>query len=830
MRHPSLAWLLVAAAWLSQLGAGVRAQRQLAPLEPAHVPASRNDFVIAAADLDGDGRPDLIGGTGIEIRLWFANGPARWREPVSIDPPPNAGESATLIADFDADGDLDLLALETGRLLVNDGRGAFVGLQVTTPLAGVGVLAAASGDADGDGDLDVLVSSYRDLRLLLQSAPLQFTDASAAVLPMPREPARAVAVADIDRDGDQELLALRGAPPSIYVRAASGAFVDEGALRLPALAIDAIEFAVADLDADGAAEIVLVAADAQDELLRNDGTGHFRLASATTWPRETTTSRAVATADLEGDGDLDLVFSDYGGLRLWVNDGVGAFTDRSQRVPAVRFGMLVAAFGDLDGDGDADLAGNAYGPPPIFLQDARGDFVDIAVPRLPAFLAETARIVAGDFDRDGDPDLAFTARAEGLRCLHNDGSGRFLDVTATAIPTGIDGGASLVVLDADRDGILDLFAASSPREVLLLGDGRGGFRVGPGSALAEAVVPLLALGRDVLASDSRGLRYLENDSAGRFVDVTSMRMPAITGRIADVKRIDINRDSRPDLLVAASSVHVLVARRDGSYVDQTAARWPSGIVAERFAVADFDGDGDDDVAVTGLIGGPTETLVLLADRRGRLRPGATLASPTQDLAVADFDDDGDPDLYLVNRLASDQLFENDGRGAFRDVSATRIEEPDTLAAQHGALVVDVDLDQDPDLVLAVGDVRYEQNELRLCNHRGLHAPYAAQPGADFELRVLARPGYATRDALAIGFLALARAPCAMSPIGLWQLDPQGTLPVFATPVAAPAGIAVVTMPIPNLPALAGRVLFAQAAIVEWPLRVRFTGLVIARVL
>ncbi|MBI5850293.1 MAG: VCBS repeat-containing protein [Planctomycetes bacterium] len=808
------------------------AQRLIAPLEPAHVPATYNDFVRSAADFDGDGRRDLVGGDGLATKLWFAAGPARWRDPVTVPVPPGTWGVPDVIADLDGDGDLDLAWLADARLMLNDGHGAFALAGALPALGNANVLIAVAGDVDADGDADLLLATFTDLRVWVQTAPLVFEDRSTALLPTPRPSAWNLAIADLDRDGDAELLALRGAAPAIYVRGSSGVFADESSSRLPPLARTAHAMAVADFDGDTAPDLVLVVADGQDELLLNDGQGRFAQAPPSAWPRESSDGRTVAVADLEGDGDLDLLFFDLDAARLWVNRGAANFVDESVRLPSSIRSSGVSVFADLDGDGDADILGDTPAPIPVFLQDARGDFVEVTVPRLPRFFAETGGIASGDFDADGDTDLALTAGAQGVRVWRNDGSGRFEDVAAAAIPPNTPGGASLLAFDADGDGVLDLYAASWPREVLLIGNGDGSFRAGPPSTLTESATPRLALDADrdgdidVLAGDSRGLRLLANDGTGGFTDLTEFRLPAITGFVGDVARLDVNRDRRPDLIVCASSVVVLVARHDGSFTDESATRWPVGLTAYRVAVADFDGDGDLDVAASTPLG----TLLLRNDGRGRFAAGDVLATSAVALAAADFDDDGDVDLYLVHRIRPDVLLENDGQGSFRDVTAERVEEPSPIAAQHDVSIVDVDGDQDPDLVFAVGDVRHEQNTLFLCNHRGLHAPYAAQAGAPFELRVSARPGYATRDAFAFGFLALDRARIEVPPLGTWQLDPRSIVPCFLLRLDAPDGHATARLPIPALPALAGRAFFVQAAILESPLRLRFTGVVAARVL
>jgi len=90
----------------------------------------------------------------------------------------------------------------------------------------------------------------------------------------------------------------------------------------------------------------------------NDGTGQFtdsdqRLSAVA--------AAGVSLGDLDGDGDLDLVFSDYmNPCQIWLNNGDGQFTDSGFRFGDDQFYRHVH-LGDLDGDGDLDIFLAAFG-------------------------------------------------------------------------------------------------------------------------------------------------------------------------------------------------------------------------------------------------------------------------------------------------------------------------------------------------------------------------------------------------------------------------------------------------------------------------------------
>ena len=140
-----------------------------------HVPAERwltnqiylNGSGVAAGDVDGDGRPDaffagMAGGSALFRNL----GGWRFTNITAQAFPPDAwrGLDATgcVLADFDGDGDLDLVVNTIGqgtRLWFNDGQGHFTEAAPLNP--GRGGMSLAVADVDGDGDLDLYVANYR---------------------------------------------------------------------------------------------------------------------------------------------------------------------------------------------------------------------------------------------------------------------------------------------------------------------------------------------------------------------------------------------------------------------------------------------------------------------------------------------------------------------------------------------------------------------------------------------------------------------------------------------------------------------------------------------
>lgn len=125
-------------------------------------------------------------------------------------------------------------------------------------------------------------------------------------------------------------------------------------------------------------------------------------------PKDSGSTEAVASGDVDGDGDRDLVLGSFGQNRLYLNDGQGRFTDvTATRMPTAGDTTSAAALGDIDGDGDLDMVIGNHGPNRLYLNDGKGSFSDVTAARMPADTDPTSSVALGDVDGDGDLDLVF---------------------------------------------------------------------------------------------------------------------------------------------------------------------------------------------------------------------------------------------------------------------------------------------------------------------------------------------------------------------------------------------------------------------------------------
>ncbi|MEM7585127.1 MAG: CRTAC1 family protein [Acidobacteriota bacterium] len=314
---------------------------------------------------------------------------------------------------FDADGDHDLDVFVPGGgsaagssrqaahqgFFRNTGQGIFENATATAGLepqdGDAFTLAGAAEDVDGDGDLDLYVTALGANRLYLNDGTGHFTRQPRAGGAEGDAWSAAAAFLDADGDGDADLYVIN------YVEYDPE---DELPCTLGGQRIYCTP-------------ILFTAA--ANAFYRNDGGRFVEVTEAVGLGGSAGKSLAVAAADFDADGDLDLyVANDSTPNTLWVNDGSGRFVEEAlmRGVALGRDGREEAsmgiAFADLDRDGDLDtvvpnFSSEVYN---LYRQDAGGFFTDVATAS--GLAATTAPllgfgVVAADFDLDGWIDLAF---------------------------------------------------------------------------------------------------------------------------------------------------------------------------------------------------------------------------------------------------------------------------------------------------------------------------------------------------------------------------------------------------------------------------------------
>lgn len=341
-------------------------------------------------------------------------------------------------------------------------------------------------DPDQDGDLDVMLAmEYRPNILLMNDGTGQFTDVSHSHLPARTHDSEDIASGDFDGDGDIDAISVTEDDQTNEFYRNTGNGVFEAAPEMMPGTYTTNGVASADLNADGLPDLVLA----------NIGQNRIWIASPEGFQDETETrlptvedaSQDAEFGDVDGDGDLDLIFGNEDRNRLLLNDGTGRFTDGgSLEFDETRTSEVTreADFGDVDGDGDLDLVFANYaaaGQPPqpkdrLLINDGAGHFTDETASRLPDRTDFSLDADFVDLDQDGDLDLLMStvpSSPEGSRWLafRNDGTGHFTDETDLILPqSAVGAGLDSEAGDLNGDGILDLYLAARPgRDRILFG-------------------------------------------------------------------------------------------------------------------------------------------------------------------------------------------------------------------------------------------------------------------------------------------------------------------------------------------------------------------------
>jgi len=359
----------------------------MAPFDPAATgevigTTAHTTRALALADLNGDGWLDLVEGSMGTNGVYLNDGAGNFLERRNL-----TGDSGNTrgiaVGDVDRDGDIDVVAANLNahtRLYLNSGNGIdFVGYNVGPEPARADAVALE--DMNGDGWLDVVVATHEFRNSLIhfhtgnplepfgpQGVPGQPIDTNGLH-------SQVALVGDLDNDGDNDVVLINEIGPNVY-------FANDGAGNFAApVPIGAEEDnsqagALGDLNGDGWLDLVVgnYLPGLVSRIYLNSGNPAAPFSSTTvpadfTVPNDPSYTHHVTLADVDNDGDLDIVLSTAGleapqpGVtrftnRLYLNDGTGVFS-AAGAIGADMDVTNVITIGDVDRDGDLDvIAGN----------------------------------------------------------------------------------------------------------------------------------------------------------------------------------------------------------------------------------------------------------------------------------------------------------------------------------------------------------------------------------------------------------------------------------------------------------------------------------------
>jgi len=584
-------------------------------------------FSVAAADLNGDGKLDVVGvlDNG-KLAVFLGKGDGTFAPGVSYFVASNAGGGTTLtLGDFNGDLKTDVALSIPGSngpgsevVLLGNGDGTFKPGKTSIGAQSLFTFSVVAGDFNNDGKLDLVVADGSHVFVLLGNGDGTFQSPTTA-----SSSGGTLATADLNGDGKLDLVVASSSASLIEIDFGNG----DGTFT-NAYSYESYNFGsgpvIADFNLDGKPDIAsggvvllgngngsfrgLVAAtggvpavagdfdknSTQDiatsfcvsgnpncagnplSILLNDGSGALRLAHTYTLQQ---TALAIAEADLNGDGNLDLIVAGVDPLNgdwsysVLLGNGDGSFQSpvfypQSSSGP----GQPSIVVADFNNDHKLDLAITAIGNQSLAVLLGNGDGTFAA----PAYFfnAGGTSVVAADFNGDGNADLASDGGGAGLAILLGNGDGTFQP--ASLPPTNLF--SLCCTADLNGDGKADLVGTGQAggQVQVLLGKGDGTFTAlspfGSGNdqyviinATADinhdGIPDLVALqfvpGGDGQSAVTAGVYPGNGDGTfGSFVAAyafgTSEQLTGILELAADM-----NGDGKPDLILGAQSMFVV---------------------------------------------------------------------------------------------------------------------------------------------------------------------------------------------------------------------------------------------------------------------------------
>ncbi len=589
------------------------------------IPVNKEVVSLATGDFNGDGKPDLVFyGTPAEVEILFNEGPGRFGNPRKLQTGEAVERSSGLaVADLDRDGRDDIVLLAEHELVFvhQTGVGTFSEPERVPHTAENPWLIRAL-DLDGDGANDlVLLDSASDhpihVRFATPEKKLGPEQRFAVEIP------RAIAFGRLDDRPGSEILTIE--------------------------------------NQSGRARVLTLDRTGTDEGEKRGRMAFFAL------PQGTERGRSLATGDLDGDGRQDVVITDPSNAQVWAylqsgRTGLGA----GQTFPSL-VGARTVHLADLDGDRKHEVYVLSQQEKQIGKSEYTGGRLSFPTPL--AISGEPVAMDLADLDGDGKPEILYIARTKpgadsfALRALTREKSGafrafRWSEADSVALPELKSVPAAIESFDVNADHQADLliFNDYGPPQLLL---GRKGepprpFTGGLGPLTGASIVGVSRVDLDgpaLIVAQNTFARRIVLDHQGHWNIKDQYNSGRNSAAILGAAALDADGDGKKEVVLfdRTSKSLVFLAPKEGVYR-------PGGTLAvgsinfQGMHVADFDGDGRDDL----LIAGSDRFGVLQTGQKGlRLKTIASYETHRNearlsDLAAGDVNADGVPDVVFVD--------------------------------------------------------------------------------------------------------------------------------------------------------------------------------------
>ncbi len=571
-----------------------------------------------AGDFDGDGKLDLAVSNpgGNYVSILKGNGDGTFAAPVNFAVA--GGPTGLATGDLDRDGDLDLVSNLPGggvAVLLGTGSGTFTGpTLVATP--GTSTTWVALADFDGDFKLDLAVTDS-----VLGACSVWPGLGTGTFGPATDHPVGAgpnfVIVADLNTDGKPDLVTSNLTANSASALVNQGAFVFARTDSFLGVAgpqsLDTGHF-----NTDGNLDLLVGASGSNlVTILGGNGAGGFPVPLFL--GNSSGTPKMTIAGDFTGDGLEDAVVAhSTGGINVMTGNGTGGLLGEGTFSRGGQTGPTSIAVGDFDRNGIQDVALTYEGSDSVsvFLGNGSGGFTFQAT--LTPGTVDPQQVVTSDFDRDGDLDLAVVCLgpAAGNGKVHffmGAGNGNF--TVGPSLDTG-KAPYSLFAGDLDRDGDPDVAVANSgDNDVsIFLNNGTGLVYNLVGTRPATQLVPRFITAGQLNAGGIPDLvvaNYGSNSVSVFFGTTTAgIYSAAVSVGVGGGPRsialgdfdLDTGIDGDTDVVTAnETSNNLSVLRNDGAGNLTLSSNVPTAGSPMSVATADFNGDGDLDLAVATLL-------------------------------------------------------------------------------------------------------------------------------------------------------------------------------------------------------------------------------------